>query len=101
MPRGCPTKPRATVDDVMGRSLTLLIILSSGILPAPARAQDPAPLAGIWSLNRGQSEFPADIGVNPEWMTAAANGDSQRASGGGGGGGGRGRRGSGGGAAPP
>jgi hypothetical protein len=73
---------------------------------APARAQAPAPLAGIWSLNRAQSEFPADIGFNPEWMTAAAAGDGQRApagGGGGGGGGGRGRRGAGGGggAAPP
>jgi hypothetical protein len=87
----------------MGRSLTLLVILAGGVLAAPARAQAPAPLAGIWSLNRAQSEFPADIGFNPEWMTAAAAGDGQRASAGGGGGG-RGRRGSGGGgggAAPP
>ena len=87
----------ATVDHLMRRSLTLLIVLAGGVLSAPARAQAPVPLAGIWSLNRAQSEFPADIGFNPEWMTAAAAGDGQRGSAGGGGGGGRGRRGSGGG----
>src|SRR5882757_9524635 len=93
MPHGFPTKPRATVDHSMGRSLTrgalLITALASGVLAAPVRAQAPAPLAGVWSLNRAQSELPADIGFNPEWMTAAT------------GGGGRGRRGSGGGAAAP
>ena len=86
----------------MGRSLTrgalLVTALASGVLSAPARAQAPAPLAGVWSLNRAKSEFPADIGFNPDWMTAAA-GDGQRGSTGSGGG--RGRRGSGGGAAAP
>jgi len=87
----------------MGRSWTraalLVTALASGALPAPVRAQAPAPLAGVWSLNRARSEFPADIGFNPEWMTAAAAGDGQRGSTAGGGG--RGRRGSGGGAAAP
>jgi hypothetical protein len=91
----------------MGRSLIrsalLITALAGGVLSAPARAQAPAPLAGIWSLNRARSEFPADIGFNPEWMTAAAAGDGQPGSAGNGGG--RGRRGSGGGgggrAAPP
>jgi hypothetical protein len=94
----------------MGRSLTrgalIITALAGGVLSAPARAQTPAPLAGIWSLNRAQSEFPANIGFNPDWMTAAATGDGQRGSAGGGGGGrGGGRRGSGasssGGAAAP
>src|SRR5258707_2340210 len=44
--------------------------------------------------------LPADIGLNPDWMTAAAAGDGKRGSTSGGAGG-RGRRGSGGGAAAP
>jgi len=68
----------------MGRSLTrgALIVtgLLGGMLFAAARAQTPAPLAGVWSLNRAQSEFPTDIGFNPEWMTAASTGDGQRGS---------------------
>jgi hypothetical protein len=83
----------------LARGALLVTALASGLLSAPVRAQAPAPLAGVWALNRAQSEFPADIGFNPEWMTAASTGDGQRGSTGGGGG--RGRRGSGGGAAAP
>jgi hypothetical protein len=84
----------------MGRFLTrgslVIAALLGGLPSALARAQPPAPLAGVWSLNRAQSEFPVNIGFNPEWMTSASAGDGQRGSAGGGGGG-RGRRGSGGG----
>ena len=66
---------------------------------AGARQAAP-PLAGVWTLNRPLSEFPADIGFNPAWMRAAAA-EGQTA-GSGRGGGGRGRQsGGGGGSAPP
>src|SRR4249920_687686 len=98
MLNGFPTKPRATVDHVMARSFTLiaLAIAAAGFPPAPALAQAPSPLAGVWSLNRSLSEFPTDIGFNPAWMTAATT-DGRGGGGGGSTGGGGGRRGSGGG----
>jgi hypothetical protein len=71
----------------MFRSFLLLFLL----IATSAHAQGASPLAGVWSLNRGLSEFPADMGFNPAWMSAAARGDSQ--GGGSSGGGGRGRRG--------
>ena len=59
----------------MKRLLVLVCFVSAAaaaaLLPAPARAQQAAPLGGVWSLNRSLSEFPADIGFNPAWMTAA------------------------------
>ena len=76
----------------MRRSFPLLFLLL--LIAAPARAQG-APLAGVWTLNRALSQFPADMGFNPAWMSAAARGDGQ--SGGAASGGGRGRRGGGGG----
>jgi hypothetical protein len=65
--------------------------VAGALLPAHARAQDSSPVAGVWTLNRSLSEFPADIGFNPAWMTAAAREAGQ---GGGSSAGGRGRRGS-------
>src|SRR3954470_12452333 len=60
--------------------------------PVPARAQPASGLSGVWTLNRAVSEFPADIGFNPAWMTAplagASSGDSNRGGRGGGRGGG-------------
>jgi hypothetical protein len=61
--------------------------------PASARAQAASPLGGVWTLNRGASEFPKEIGFNPAWVNnpaSGAGGDSQSA----GSSGGRGRRGS-------
>jgi hypothetical protein len=92
---------RATVSlDDMKRSFTLAALLAAaaagGLLPAPARAQNPSPLAGIWTLNRSMSELPRDIGFNPAWMTASGDGQTT-----GGAGGGRGRRGSSSGGATP
>lgn len=49
----------------------LFAAVAAALLPAPAHAQQAAPLGGVWSLNRSLSEFPADIGFNPAWMTAA------------------------------
>jgi len=79
----------------MKRSLVVVCLLSAAFaaafLPAPAHAQQAAPLGGVWSLNRSLSEFPADIGFNPAWMTGATReggpGTSTNS-------GGRGRRGS-------
>ena len=85
---------RATVSvDGMKRSFALVALLAAaaagGLLPAPARAQNPSPLAGIWTLNRSLSELPRDIGFNPAWMTASGDGQTPGTANGG-----RGRRGS-------
>lgn len=77
----------------MRRSCPILFLLL--LTATPARAQ--SPLAGVWSLNRALSEFPADMGFNPAWMSAAARGESP----GGGSGGGGGRRGGGSGSPAP
>jgi hypothetical protein len=81
----------------MGRSFVLASFVAAaaagGFLPAPARAQNASPLAGVWTLNRSLSEFRSDIGFNPSWLPTA-RGDGQSA---GSNAGGRGRRGSGGG----
>src|SRR3954451_22265844 len=74
------------------RTITGYIALAAAtMLPASARAQPASGLSGVWTLNRAASEFPADIGFNPAWMTAplagSASGDSNR-----GGRGGRGGR---------
>jgi len=70
-------------------------IVFAGLAPLHAQTAS-SPLAGVWTLNRSQSEFPADIGFNPAWATTAARGDGQTGTPGGGAssGGGRGRRGS-------
>jgi hypothetical protein len=81
--------------------VALVMALAAGaVLPPPVHAQAAPPLAGVWTLNRQLSEFPADIGFNPAWMRAAAAPEGQAA---GSGRGGRGRQsgGGGGGAAPP
>ena len=61
----------------MQRLLVLVSFVSAAagaaLLPSPARAQQAAPLGGVWSLNRSLSEFPADIGFNPAWMTGATH----------------------------
>ncbi|MCU1385098.1 MAG: hypothetical protein JWL71_3795, partial [Acidobacteria bacterium] len=71
----------------------LAALIAAAFLHAPAQAQPAPPLAGVWTLNRPLSEFPADIGFNPAWMTApladAQSGDSGRGGRGGRGGGGR------------
>jgi hypothetical protein len=63
-----------------------------------ARAETRPELSGTWTLNRDSSEFPREVGFDPDWVDGGAGG---RSSGGGGGtsrsGGGRGGRGGGGG----
>jgi hypothetical protein len=79
----------------IGSLVAVVIALAAGaVLPAPVKAQPASPLAGVWTLNRPLSEFPADIGFNPAWMREpladAPGGQSGRGGGrGGGGGGGR------------
>lgn len=78
-----------------------LVALAAAILAGallPAHAQPLAPLAGVWTLNRPLSEFPADIGFNPAWMRAPLADAPGGQSGRGGRGGGGGRQG---GSAPP
>src|SRR4051794_41437204 len=67
----------------------------TAMLPASARAQSTSGLSGVWTLNRAVSEFPADIGFNPAWMTAPLAGSSSGDSSRGGRGGRGGRRGGG------
>ena len=60
--------------------------------PVVVSAQDATSLAGRWTLNRELSQFPREVGFNPDWATApVTGGDSGATSGatGGGGGGGR------------
>ena len=66
-------------------------VVAAGMMghPARARAQAPSPVGGVWTLNRGASEFPKEIGFNPAWVTPpTADGQPAASSGG------RGRRGS-------
>src|SRR3954469_24682245 len=68
----------------------LLTIGAAAAFPGRTLAQNESPLAGLWTLNRGLSEFPTEIGFNADWLSGAS-GDAQR---GASAGGGRGRRGS-------
>jgi hypothetical protein len=75
----------------MRRSFALVSFVvaaaATALLSAPARAQNPSPLGGVWTLNRSLSEFPRDIGFNVSWIpTSTADAPSS-------GGGGRGSRG--------
>jgi hypothetical protein len=69
----------------MGRSFALGALLAAataGIwLPMPARAQNPSPLGGVWTINRSLSELPREIGFNPSWMTASPDAQSAAATG--------------------
>jgi hypothetical protein len=83
----------------MTRSFVLacfVTLAAAGALrPGPVHAQAETPLGGVWTLNRPQSEFPADIGFNPSWVSAARGDTSGTGRSGGSGGGGGGRRGGG------
>jgi hypothetical protein len=77
----------------MDRSgLRACLLLASAVFYAPvcAAGQPASPLSGIWSLNRGLSEFPKEIGFNIPGAAAAAAEDTANQGGRGGG-----RRGSG------
>ena len=82
----------------MKRSFAFVLLLTAVVTAAlqsrPVRAQGAYPLAGVWTLNRAQSEFPADIGFNPEWMKGATADGQSGGSSGGSSRGGRGGRGS-------
>jgi hypothetical protein len=78
--------------DRSGVRACLLLGFAAWCLPAWAAGQSASPLSGVWSLNRGLSEFPKEIGFNiPGAAAAAAEGEPNQ----GGRGGGGGRRGSG------
>src|SRR5262249_17860907 len=66
---GLPTRRRAGVDgNGMTRSQKLVFAAAAAAAPvaAPARpgAQPASPLAGVWTLNRSQSEMSGEIGFN-------------------------------------
>src|SRR5438552_5354443 len=42
--------------------------------PAPADAQNAAPLAGVWTLNRALSEWPKEIGFDVNWIPSSGRG---------------------------
>ena len=70
LPRSCYRGLRRH-ETVARARLPLSAAAAAALAPLPARAQQTAPLGGVWSLNRSLSEFPADIGFNPAWMTGA------------------------------
>jgi len=78
----------------------LVCVAASAMIVAGVRggAQSGSPLAGVWTLNRSQSELPPEIGFNVNWVPPSGAGGQPAGGGGGGatGGGGRGRRGGGG-----
>jgi hypothetical protein len=57
--------------------------------PRSVTAQTPTRLVGTWSLNRSLSEFPKEIGFNPDWARAGFDTGQERGASGGGRGGGR------------
>jgi len=87
----------------MSRILAAAAVIAAfvaGPNPAGVSEQTPSRLAGTWSLNRSLSEFPKEVGFNPDWAVAGFDpGQDRGASGAARGGGGRGgaRRGGGGG----
>src|SRR5262245_26627424 len=82
----------------MKRTLAIASLLAAAaiVLPRSAGAQQPSPIAGIWTLNQSLSEMPRELGFEVPWL-ASSSGGASSGSGGSSGGGGRGRRGSGGG----
>jgi hypothetical protein len=85
---------------IVAAAIVAAVFLAQSNPPAVS-AQTPTRLVGTWSLNRSLSEFPKEIGFNPDWVRAGLDtGQDRGASGGargGGGGRGGGRRGGGGG----
>jgi hypothetical protein len=77
-------------------------LCGAAAFPASASAQTRPELWGTWTLNRDSSEFPREVGFDPDWVdSGSAGGSGSRGGGGGGGssrsgGGGRGGRGGGG-----
>jgi hypothetical protein len=80
---------------IMRRSYMAAIVATGLVLASPhdVFAQSAAGLAGDWALNRSASEFPREIGFNPDWMrsgfdtgTGRGGGGGRRGGGGGGGG---------------
>ena len=57
----------------MSRSFALVCALTAAasLFPAPARAQQASPLAGVWTLNRSLSELPREFGFNIDTLTTA------------------------------
>ena len=90
--------PRRIVERYMTRSRFIpgCLLLAAAIAhPTSLSAQDPAQLAGSWTLNRQLSQFPTDIGFSADFLGAlgpgtgpAGGGRGGRRGGGGGGGGG-------------
>src|SRR5437870_4016661 len=78
----------------MARSLQLVCFVMAAVsgvlLPALGHAQNPAPLAGLWTLNRSLSEFPREMGFDVDWIAKPSGGGQSAGSNVGG----RGRRGS-------
>lgn len=56
----------------------LVMPLALGIVhPAAVSAQEGASLAGRWTLNRGLSQFPREVGFNADWLAhPSSSGDS-------------------------
>jgi hypothetical protein len=75
------------------------VLCGAAAFPVSASAQARPELSGAWTLNRDSSEFPREVGFDPDWMEGGSAGSRSGGGGGGGssrsGGGGRGSRGGG------
>jgi hypothetical protein len=71
-------------------TVLLMSLVGAPLAGAPAAAQQSDDLSGVWMLNRDLSEFPREVGFDPDWTPAGST------SGGGGAGGGAASRSSGG-----
>ena len=49
----------------------LAILFGCLVIPPVAHAQDSSRLDGRWTLNRGQSQFPKEIGFTADWLSDA------------------------------
>ena len=80
----------------MQRTALLVCVIAAivGALASEPRAQSPAPLAGVWALNRAASELPREMGFTVTGLPPAPAAEGGQSAGSGGGG--RGRRGGGG-----
>jgi hypothetical protein len=77
------------------------IVCGTAAFTVHGGAQGRPDLSGVWTLNRALSEFPSEVGFDPNWGDGASGntqGGTARSGGGGRGGGGRGGGGRGGGA---
>jgi len=53
--------------------IALIALAASGVRLAAAGRPD---LSGVWTLNRGASDFPKEVGFDPEWVDGGLSGST-------------------------